>query len=253
MSHCRTLNSSGRALLLTTLLCMGCRPSQPAAPGASTKGTQTFESAFWVSGWGFHLLPIDAKAKESTDKSKEVWRNLFVGMAADVKTRELLTRLHGGWPTELVVVEAKQARDQSAFKAPPSAETAVVLRVAELGRREVATKAGVVPFLEIAYSRVIRIKDAAVSSLPIGKSEPLPGDALEIAVEEYVLRHAPGWVAARGTGPDASFEDGERLRKAAEEARIPPSVDDERRELDRRIEEYANQAKSAFGAVGGRK
>ena len=60
-------------------------------------------------------------------------------MAKDAKTRELLTRLHGGWPTELVVIDAEHTKDQAAFKAMPPEGVAVVLRVADLNRKDVTS------------------------------------------------------------------------------------------------------------------
>jgi hypothetical protein len=170
-------------------------------------------------------------------------------MAKDPTTRELLTQLHGGWPAAIVVVDAKQTKDQAVFKAPPPDGVAVVLRVAELNLKEVKTIAGLVPFREIAYGRVIRVKDAVIAELPLGNEEPTPGDALDLAVEDYVLRHAPGWVARRGTGPDTSFVDDEQLRRSAEDAKMPPGVEVQRRELDQKIKDYADRAKAYLGAV----
>jgi hypothetical protein len=189
------------------------------------------------------VMPTDA------DKSKEVWRDLFPGMAKDAKTRELLTRLHGDWPAEFIVVDAKQAKDKSAFKAPPSDGIAVVLRVADINHKEVQTTAGPVPFREIAFGHVVRIKDAVIAQLPLGKEEPRPGDALDLAIEDYVLRHAPGWVARQGTGPDTSFSDDEQLRRSAEDAKLPTDVEDQRRELDEKIKVYADRAKAYYGAM----
>lgn len=246
-------------MTLRSLVCLlaagtaACQRNQPAPPSPAVTGTQSFDTAFWVKGWGFYLQPIKPGAKDGADKSMDVWRDLFTGMAKDPNTRELLTRLHGGWPTEIIAVDAKRATDQTAFNAPPPDGTAVVLRVADLNLKQVDTKAGPVPFREIVYGRVIRIKGAGTSELPLKKEEPSPGDALELAVEDYVLRHTPGWVARRGTGPDTSFQDDQQLRRAAEEAKLPPSAEDQRRELDKRIEEYANLAKSCFGENGDRK
>jgi hypothetical protein len=158
-------------------------------------------------------------------------------MAKDAKTRELLTQLHGGWPTELIAVDAKQAGDKAALKAEPPVGRAVVLRVADLNHKEVKTKAGPVPFREIVFGRVIRIKDAVITSLPLGSEEPLPAGALDLAIEDYVLRHAPGWVARPGPGPDTSFADDEQLRHSAEDAKLPLNVEDQRRELDQKIKD----------------
>src|SRR5262245_3033018 len=124
-----------RVSLVLLLLAVGataCQRNQPAPPSPVVTGSQSFDTAFWVNGWGFYLQPIKPGEKEGADKSKVVWRDLFAGMAKDPKTRELLTRLHGGWPAEIVVVDAKQATDQAAFKTPPPDGTAVILRVADI-------------------------------------------------------------------------------------------------------------------------
>ena len=68
------------------------------------------------------------------------------------------------------------------------------------------------------------------------KSEPSPGGPLNLAMEDYVLRHAPGWVVIGGP----VF--------AAEGEKLPTSVEDQRRGLDRRIKDYADHAKAFYGA-----
>src|SRR5947209_20454484 len=130
-------------------------PQPPPAPGPAPAGTQSRDSAFWVSGWGYCLRPVQGGPPAGVEKSREVWRDLFPGMAKDAKTRELLTRLHGGWPAELFCLNGEQARDKDAFKAPPPAGVAVVLRVADLHLKEVKARAGPVPFREIAFGRVV--------------------------------------------------------------------------------------------------
>jgi hypothetical protein len=133
---------AGQVLLLLAIGATACQqnqpPQPPAPPDPAPNGTQSREGAFWVSGWGYCLRPIKSGPVE---KSQEVWNDLFPKMARDAKTRELLTQLHGGWPTELVVVDAKQAEDKTAFKAPPPEGVAVVLRVADLQLKDVKTKA----------------------------------------------------------------------------------------------------------------
>jgi hypothetical protein len=170
-------------------------------------------------------------------------------MAKDVKTRDLLTRLHGGWPAEFAVIDAKQAKDKSALNSPPQAGMAVAVRVADLNLKDVKTKFGAAPFREIAYGRVIRIKAAEIAELPLGKEEPEPEGALSLAIEDYVLRHAPGWVARWGTGPGTSFEDDQRLARSADEAKLPASVEEQRRELDQKIKVYADRARAYYGAM----
>ena len=248
-----SLKGTGRLLFLLAVGITACKPSQPSpsspSPGPEPAGTQSRDDTFWVSGWTYYLRPIDQGTPTKPDKSQEVWRDLFSGMARDVKTRELLTRLHGGWPAEFVVIDAKQAKDPSAFKAPPQAGIAIVVRVADLNLKDVKTKFGATPFREIAYSRVIRIKAAEIAELPLGKEEPEPEGALSLAIEDYVLRHAPGWVARWGTGPGTSFEDDQRLARSADEAKLPASVENQRRELDQKVKDYSDRARAYYGAM----
>ena len=93
----------------------------------------------------------------------------------------------------------------------------------------------------ITYARVIDIKDAVIlgslDELPSGPAkEPAPGEPLDLAMQDYILRHAPGWVV-RG-GPVLASED----------EKLPASVEDQRRELDQQIKDYADRAKVYFGA-----
>ncbi|MFL5241129.1 MAG: hypothetical protein ACJ8FY_03395 [Gemmataceae bacterium] len=253
MLNRQALKRAGEVLLLLAAGATACQRNEPSQTSSTSKpsptGTQSRDGAFWVSGWTYYIRPVKPGAPTDANNAKETWQNLFPGMAKDPKTRELLTKLHGGWPAELIAVDTKQAGDKSVFKADPPDGVAVVLRVADLNHKQVKTKAGSVPFREIAYGRVIRIKDAAIATLPLGTEEPLPGEALDLAIEDYVLRHAPGWVARQGTGPDTDFADDEQLRRSAEEAKLPPNVEDQRRELDQKIKDYADRAKAYYGAM----
>jgi hypothetical protein len=212
---------------------------------------KTRESEFWVSDWGYCLRPIGTKSQVEVEKSQEVWNNLLPRMAKDAKTRELLTNLHGGWPTELIVLDAKQVKDLADYKETPAVGIACVLRVADLQLKDLTTSAGKLSFREIAFGHVVRIQDGIIGELPPRKEAPLPGDALDLAIEEYVLRQAPGWVARRVTGPDTNFDDDQQLSNAANagELQLPASVEDHRRELDQKIKNYAAQAKAYYGGM----
>jgi hypothetical protein len=232
------------ALLLLVVGVAGCQRNQPPQPAPSPnptpEGAQFRGSAFWASGWTYHLRPLKADAPADAENAKKIWCDLFTGMAKDEKTRELLTRLHAGWPAELIVVEAKQAEDKSALQAPPPDGVAIALRVADLKLTEEKSKAGTVLVRVIAYGRVLRLAGAAVPNsldqlAEAWKKEPLPGSPLALAMEDYVLRQAPGWVV-RG-GPVFASED----------EKLPASAEDQRRALDQKIKEYADHAKAYYG------
>jgi hypothetical protein len=220
--------------------CQRNQPPQPSPPpGPAPEATQPYSTSFSASGWTFHLRQLKPGAPADADKAKEVWRELFPGMAKEAKTRDLLRHLHADLPVELVVLDAKQAKVKAVLMAPPPDGAAVAMRVADISHKEEKSKAGTVPVRVIAYSRVILIKDAAAPGT-LGalaenmKGEPSPGGALGLAMEDYVLRHAPGWAVLGGP----FFED----------EKLPPSPGEQRRDLDRRIKDYAAHAKTFFGA-----
>jgi hypothetical protein len=215
----------------------GCQRNQPPQ-----QATQPYSTSFSASGWTFHLRHLKPDAQADADKAREVWRDLFPGMAKDAKTRDLLRRLHGDLPVELVVLDAKQAVDKAVLMALPPDGAAVAMRVADISHQEEKSKAGTIPVRVIAYSRVILIKDAAAAGsleklADDWKKEPSPGEPLGLAMEDYVVRHAPGW-AVRG-GPVFATED----------EKLPSSVEELRRELDKRINSYADHATAYYGAL----
>lgn len=229
-------------MLLAAAACVaGCQRNQPSPPPGPTtpEATTPYRTSFSASGWTFHLRPLKTEAQADADKAKEVWRDLFAGMAKDPKARELLKHLHADLPVEFVVLDAKQAEDKAALTASPTDEAAVVMRVADISQKEEKSKAGTVPVRVIAYGRAIRIKDAAAPG-DLGalaenmKDEPSPGGPLGLAMEDYVQRHAPGWIVIGGP----FFED----------EKLPASVEEQRRALDQRIREYQDHAKAFFGA-----
>lgn len=208
----------------------GCQQNPSSQPSAS----------FSASGWTYHLRSLKPDAAADAGKAKEVWRDLFPGMAKDPKTRDLLKQLYADLPVQFVVLDAKQAEDKAALMAPPPEGSAIVMRVADISHSEEKSKAGTVPVRVIAFGHAVLIKDAA----PPGsldalagdmKEEPSGGKALSLAMEDYVLRHAPGWVVISGP----FFED----------EKLPASPEVQRQDLDRRIKEYADHAKAFFGAL----
>jgi hypothetical protein len=66
------------------------------------------------------------------------------------------------------------------------------------------------------------------------KDEPSPGGPLGLAMEDYVQRRAPGWAVIGGP----FFED----------EKLPASLEEQRRDLDKRIKEYEDHARTFFGA-----
>jgi len=240
MRRNRGLSRAGAVLLLWAAGAgvAGCQRNQPPSP--APEATQPYSTSFSASGWTFHLRHLKPDVPADADKAKEVWRDLFPGMAKDPKTRDLLRQLHADLPVELVVLAAKQAEDKAVLMAPPPDGAAVAIRVADISQKEEKSKGGAVPVRVIAYSRVILIKDATAPG-NLGalaenmKDEPSPGGPLGLAMEDYVQRHAPGWAVIGGP-----FFENEKL---------PASVEEQRRDVDQRIKGYADHAKAFFGAL----
>lgn len=230
------------ALLVSLIGVAGCQRNQPPGVAPKPAKPEAFESAFTTSNWTYHLRPLKADAPADADNAKKVWRDLFTGMAKDEQTRELLTRLHAGLPVEFIVMDAKEAEDKAALGAPPSEGVAIAMRVADLRLKEEEWEAGVVPIRYIAYAHVIHIQGAAPpnswkESAAALKKEPLPGEPLDLAMEDYLLRHAPGWVVLGGP----PFVSGDE--------KIPASVEDQRRALDQKIKEHVDRATAYYGAI----
>lgn len=245
----------GSLLLLATPLGTGCQPTPPPPLPSVTnlKQDSSLDSAFRVSDWNYYLLPIQPGMEVDAEEVQRVWRNLLSGMAEDKQTRELLTRLHGGWPTEFIMVDAPQAQDREVFRAPPGDGISIAMRVADIELKEVETRRGTVPIRVIDYGLVTRIRDTHETSLdfssleqplPQRGDEPLPGDPLDLAMEDYILRHAPGWVLRRGP---AFVMDPQILIQDAEAEKLPANVDEQRRELYEKFQLCEDRAKAYYG------
>jgi hypothetical protein len=227
--------------------CQRDEPRQPYPPASPPPGAaKPYSNSFWARGWTYHLRHLQPDAAADAAKAKGLWLSLFPGMAKDPKTRELLNHLHAGLPVELVVLDAEQAEDDAVLNAPTPDGYAVAMRVADISHGEEKSGASTVPVRVIAYSRVIMIKNAVASAAAdsLGalaedwKNAPSPGEPLSLAMEDYVLRHAPGWAVIGGP--------------VGQDVKLPSGVEEQRKDLDRRIKEYADHAKAYYGALRNR-
>ena len=167
-------------------------------------------------------------------------------MAGDQETLALLRRLHAGLPVEFVVLDAEQARDDAVLKAPPRDGYAVAMRVADVGHREEKLGETTVPVRVVAYSHAVKITDGVGPTTADSfaafaedmKRAPSPGEPLSLAMEDYTIRHAPGWAVVGGP----VFRD----------EKLPARVEEQRQDLDRRIKECADRAKAYYGERPGR-
>jgi hypothetical protein len=241
------LNQSVRRWLLLTALvtiagCQGDEPSKHRRQAAPPPGAATpYTDSFSARGWTFHLRRFQPDAAVDAVAASELWRNLFNGMANDPETRDLLIRLHAGHPVEFVVLDADKAEDSAALTAPPREGYAFAMRVADTSLREEHSGTITVPGRVIAYGRTVLIKDGVVlaASDIVGavaeasRNAPTPGEPLDLAMQDYLLRQAPGWTVIGGPVFDSET--------------LPASAQEQRKALDVRIKEYADQAAAFYG------
>lgn len=89
----------------------------------------------------------------------------------------------------------------------------------------------------MTFGHVVLIKHAAsTAGGEFGKLGPpngMPGqfEPIKLAMEDYFHRHAPGWLLNNG-------------EYSTKDAKLPTSIEQQRRLLDERIKKYADYAKS---------
>ncbi len=231
MTRRRTLVVLGGVLavgvaVIVVLFLLKKGPFQPAI--------SPHHAGFYARNWRFHLRPVDPEKAGGRLAAERAWRDLFPGMAKDTATGDLLRRLHGDLPVEFVVLDEKATADNAALMAPPGEGFAVAFRVGDLRTFPEKTAAGETWFRVIAFGHAVLIKDAVSPNAAEGLEGPLPGNALALAIEDYMLRHAEDWVIG---GPH--FEDRKVIGTAAER----------RADLDRRIQAHAEQSRSFYRAL----
>jgi hypothetical protein len=154
-------------------------------------------------------------------------------MAKDPATLDLLKRLHAGLPVEFVVVGLDVVDDKEVMTAPPGEGYAFAMRVTDLRVFEQDTPAGKLIFRVIAYGHSTNIKDATATSADV-VADPSPGEALGLAMEEHMMRHAREWAIG---GP--IFEGDKKV----------PGPEGRRAALDGRIQAHAAHADTFYGAI----
>jgi hypothetical protein len=222
----------------------------PTAPGPVSVQVAPHSDSFSARNWSYYLRPVPTEKPGPRPAAEEAWDGLFPGMAADPATRELLRRLYGGLPVEFVVL-GKEAADDALTKAPGEG-FAVALRVANLGSRMEKTADGETLFGLIAIGRATFIKDVVPPPPGEGLSgalaglvktmtdRPSDGEALGLAVEDYMLRHQAGWLVVGGP----IFEQGRQL---------PKDPQAHRADLDARIQAFAEKSADYYDKLRGKK
>jgi hypothetical protein len=204
--------------------------------------------SFSARNWSYYLRPVPTDRPGPGPTAEVAWKDLFPGMAADPATRELLVRLYGGLPVEFEALD-KQASDDDLTK-PPGAGSAVALRVASLETHTRKTADGETLFGLIAIGRATYTKDAvsppgkdindALAEVAKGVADrPSDGEAFDLAVEDYMLRHGTGWLVVGGP----IFKEG----------KLPGSEKEHRADLDARIKAFAEKSADYFDRLRGKK
>jgi hypothetical protein len=224
----------------------GQLPPPPGSPRTSPHG-----DSFSARNWSYHLRPVPTEKPGPQPTAEEAWRDLYPGMAKDQATHDLLQRLYGGLPVELVVLDQGDATDDALTK-PPGEAFAVALRVANLGSEKKKTAEGETLFGLIALGRATLIRDAAAREpgkdfgdalaglAQAMKDRPSDGEAWGLAVEDYMLRHKTGWLVVGGP----IFDPGKKLPKSPQEHRA---------DLDGRIKAFAEDSADYYGRLRGKK
>jgi hypothetical protein len=214
-------------------------------PG-SVKHSPHYDS-FSARNWSYYLRPVPAGRPGPTPTAEEAWNGLFPGMAADPSTRELLQRLYGRLPLEFVVLDRAATNDD--LTRPPAEGLAVAVRVADLGSRKEKTADGETLFGLVALGRATFIKDfvspdsmdAVAGLMKTMTDRPSDGEAFDLAVEDYMLRHQTGWLVVGGPIFD---EKGRPL---------PQDPQAHRADLDARIKQYAEKSADFYEKLRGKK
>ena len=251
----RVILLSGLALLAlvllvgTTAYLSGWWPHRtPLGLGPATLQFAPRSDSFSARNWSYYLRPVPTEKAGPGPTAEEAWKNLFPGMAADRATHELLGRLYGGLLVEFEVLD-KEASDD-ALRKPPREEFAIAVRVASLGTHTEKTADGETLFGLIALGRATHIKDAVS---PPGKDigdaladmtkmiadRPSDGEAFDLAVEDYMLRHQTGWLVVGGP--------------VFQQDQLPRSEKEHWADLDARIKAFSEKSADFFDGIRGKK
>ena len=219
----------------------------PAAPLAPAPAAPQPYHSYLFSNAKAHLRPLKLDSQVDVENAKTVWRELVPGIVADEKSQALMRQLHGDLPLDLILIDTKQAEDQDAMTARPPQGVAVAFRVADkiVAEERLKIGGGPVPVRVVNYCQVVWIENAATKSAPDLASAQSgimnvfkdlhPVEPLYLVMEDYVLRHAPGWILIRDVS-DVEHE-------------LPASVEEQRRDLDRRIGSFAERAKAYYDSL----
>lgn len=221
-------------------------PEPEPAPGPTPARRKAIQAHEGSVGGAAYLVRLDAEAPPKP--ADAFWDGLFPAMAADPETAACLKRLFGGLRVELAVLDKPPAKDDPIWEKKPGPGFDVVLRVCNKGEHQTQTTDGMAGegrSVKVAYL-VGSLSFGCVVDADRPPDVPKAGDggivlppkakeAVELAVADYLLRHAAGW---RGLHVGSFGEQAEFDRVAASHDK---TADQRRKALDARIDDYAKR------------
>jgi len=199
-------------------------------PEPTPPGPLMARPATW--GWPVHLIPISLDADAQRQDPEKVWNDLFAGVAADPVSAKLFRELMGGARVQLETTTAT-TYDDPTMREPAGAGFDVVFRFRSTysGKKAIhPTADGPVPYL---FGRV--------GHAAFGPQEFFAGDAasefdaLNLVIEDHVLRQASGWRFVHSTSPQDDI---------LAQRKQPKTLEELRADLNRRIREYTQRYRS---------
>ena len=144
----------------------------------------------------YQLRPVGGDKPNSETAAEQLWQQLLTGLVEDPVSRGLLSRLYGGLPVEFARVHARDPKDDMADEeilvAIPSPGFGLAVRYRD---RDPLHGAGGAVIHDLRVSQVTWHR----GYLPQGNlaGHPEDVDPFGWVLEDYLLRHAPDWQAAR--------------------------------------------------------
>jgi hypothetical protein len=188
---------------------------------------------------GTHLLALGPDAKATEPAAKDLWRDLFAGLAADADSQKLLTKLYGGLPVEFVLLDGKTPFDEKAAEAArPRATTSAVLLSVHPKQPGEWSAAENQLYGTLSFARVVRLAEGdprtATSVDEALTRQPEELEVLYLVINDYLLRKARGWQFVFQNSPSVRPE--YTTQPQADAAKL-------RDEVERRAAEYLKSKK----------
>jgi len=193
-----------------------------------------------------YLLPIKAGADESRQSPEKLWKTLAIDMAKDPETQKLLQKLFGGLRVKFVGQTGnghdRTFADKEEVDAGNDVELVLCLNESDYVNKRLDE--GQVFHYAVSSADVLAVVHVEVlkeEKGPVAQGEdemtfaPDAGEAMMLAVEDYLQRHPNGWRSVfLGTNEHPAFEALSRIAPT-------DTVERRRTDLDQRIKAFAER------------